>query len=561
MTKDALLQHYTSFEGFYSKYFDGHRVLQNGEWQVLCPFHGDKNPSMTVNPKTGLFNCFACGAKGGFIDFYMKQHGVDFPAAIKKMCADAGIQEHNPQIVKTYDYTDHNGKLITQTVRYEPKKFSQRAMQNGQWVWSLKGVNTVLYNMPAILKADIVLIMEGEKDCDTAKSIGITATTCPMGAGKWREWYNAPLAGKIVVLVPDNDSVGIKHMIQVGNALKSQSIVKWLEFPGENKKGYDFTDFVNGFENEFEAMNKVDALIRSARIFDDSKIIIPVQDSPESEKIKKWVKSSPGEFSVRDVDYDLGFSTPEQKNARTAVLEKFVAEKVLSREGKHRGVYRPYQAALDSMDFKTADDKFLPLWLPMGIHKMVGIMPGNIVVLAGEANAGKTAMMLNIIKSNMNKFDVHYFNSEMGAGELKSRLSKFEGLSLDDWTFNAYSRDSDFADVVFTGEKSLNIIDFLEVHDDFYLVGEKIKQIHLALNGGIAIIAIQKNKGSEFAVGGNRTMEKARLVVNVEPGKFKITKAKNFINSALNPNGLMCDWKLVDGCRFVMKGSEWYRKE
>jgi hypothetical protein len=561
MTKDALLQHYTSFEGFYSQYFDGHRVLQNGEWQVLCPFHEDKNPSMTVNPKTGLFNCFACGAKGGFIDFYMKQHGVDFSEAIKKMCADAGIHEQKPQIVKTYDYTDHNGKLITQTVRYEPKKFSQRAMQNGQWVWSLKGVNTVLYNMPAILKADIVLIMEGEKDCDTAKSIGITATTCPMGAGKWREWYNAPLAGKIVVLVPDNDSAGIKHMIQVGNALKSQSIVKWLEFPGENKKGYDFTDFVNGFENEFEAMNKVDALIRSARIFDDSKIIIPVQDSPESEKIKKWVKSSPGEFSVRDVDYDLGFSTPEQKIARTAVLEKFVAEKVLSREGKHRGVYRPYQAALESMDFKTADDKFLPLWLPMGIHKMVGIMPGNIVVLAGEANAGKTAMMLNIIKSNMNKFDVHYFNSEMGAGELKSRLSKFEGLSLDDWTFNAYSRDSDFADVVFTGEKSLNIIDFLEVHDDFYLVGEKIKQIHLALNGGIAIIAIQKNKGSEFAVGGNRTMEKARLVVNVEPGKFKITKAKNFINSALNPNGLMCDWKLVDGCRFVMKGSEWYRKE
>ncbi len=561
MTKDALLQHYTSFEGFYSKYFDGHRVLQNGEWQVLCPFHEDKNPSMTVNPKTGLFNCFACGAKGGFIDFYMKQHGVDFSAAIKKMCADAGIHEQNPQIVKTYDYTDHNGKLITQTVRYEPKKFSQRAMQNGQWVWSLKGVNTVLYNMPAILKADIVLIMEGEKDCDTAKSIGITATTCPMGAGKWREWYNAPLAGKIVVLVPDNDPVGIKHMIQVGNALKSQSIVKWLEFPGENKKGYDFTDFVNGFENEFEAMNKVDALIRSARIFDDSKIIIPVQDSHESEKIKKWVKSSPGEFSVRDVDYDLGFSTPEQKITRTAVLEKFVAEKVLSREGKHRGVYRPYKAALESMDFKTADDKFLPLWLPMGIHKMVGIMPGNIVVLAGEANAGKTAMMLNIIKSNMNKFDVHYFNSEMGAGELRSRLSKFEGLSLDDWIFNAYSRDSDFADVVFTGEKSLNIIDFLEVHDDFYLVGEKIKQIHLALNGGIAIIAIQKNKGSEFAVGGNRTMEKARLVVNVEPGKFKITKAKNFINSALNPNGLCCDWKLVDGCKFVMKGSEWYRKE
>ncbi len=211
------------------------------------------------------------------------------------------------------------------------------------------------------------------------------------------------------------------------------------------------------------------------------------------------------------------------------------------------------------MDFVNAEDKFLPLWLPMGIHKMVGIMPGNIIMVAGEPNAGKTAVMLNIIKSNMNKFNVHYFNSEMGAGELKGRLKKFDDLGLKQWNYNAYSRDTDFADVIFTGEKSLNIIDFLEIHDDFYAVGEKIKQIHVALKGAVAIIAIQKNKGSEFGLGGNRTMEKARLVLNVEPNRFKITKAKNFINPKLNPNGLICDWKLVNGWQFSMQSSDWYK--
>ena len=115
--------------------------------------------------------------------------------------------------------------------------------------------------------------------------------------------------------------------------------------------------------------------------------------------------------------------------------------------------------------------------------------------------------------------------------------------------------------MVFTGEKSLNIIDFLEVHDDFYAVGEKIKQIHSALNGGVAIIAIQKNKGVEFGLGGQRTMEKARLVVNVEPGRFKITKAKNFINPKNNPNGMTCEWKLRNGCDFVMQSYDWARKE
>lgn len=35
----------------------------------LCPFHSDKHPSMSINPKTDRFMCFACGARGDLIDF------------------------------------------------------------------------------------------------------------------------------------------------------------------------------------------------------------------------------------------------------------------------------------------------------------------------------------------------------------------------------------------------------------------------------------------------------------------------------------------------------------
>ncbi|GAG27828.1 unnamed protein product, partial [marine sediment metagenome] len=255
---------------------------------------------------------------------------------------------------------------------------------------------------------------------------GYTATTCPMGAGKWKESYDKYLYDKEVVLFADNDPVGIKHMMDIGNRLKGKAIVKWFEFPGQNRKGYDFTDFVNSIKSRNDFKNHVSSLVRASRVFDPSKIIIPEPDSKESEDIKKWIVASPGEFNIRDIDYELGFETVEQKGMRTKVLEKFVAEKVLSREGKRRGSYRPYKKDLENIDFITADDNFLPLWLPMGIHKMVGIMPGNIIIIAGEPNAGKTAMMLNIIKSNMVKFNVHYFNSEMGGGELKDRLSKFQ---------------------------------------------------------------------------------------------------------------------------------------
>jgi len=314
-----------SFEDFYSKYFPEHKILSNSEWQVLCPFHDDHNPSMNVNIKSGLYFCHSCNAKGDYLTFYQKKTGKSFPDSVNELGQHLNLQPIKPKITQTYDYTDVDGNLISQTVRYEPKQFRQRIKKDDKWVWSLKGVETVLYNLPEVIKAKTVLIVEGEKDCDNAKKLGYTATTCPMGAEKWREKYNEHLYGKDIILIPDNDMVGIKHMVSVGNQLKHKSTVKWFEFPETNKKGFDFTDLINSFPNEFLAMQSIDNLIRSARAFDVSKIIIPEPDTKESNLIKEWIKACPGEFSTKDVDYDLGFKETKQKQERTKILEKFVS--------------------------------------------------------------------------------------------------------------------------------------------------------------------------------------------------------------------------------------------
>jgi len=560
--KSELIQK-ISFRSFYSHYFPNHKPTGKNEWVAVCPFHDDHVPSMSININSGMFHCHTCRAQGDFIQFYQKKTGLSYSDSINAIGANLGMQQTEQKvkpkakIIKTYDYVQQNGSLVHQTVRLEPKDFRQRTKKNGQWVWSLKGVETVLYNLPEVVKAKKVLIMEGEKDCDSAKLLGYTSTTCALGAGKWQERYNEFLYGKEIILIPDNDKPGIEHMMNVGRSLMGKANVKWFSFPGTNPKGYDFTDLVESYPNEFEGMEKIGGFLRAARKFDPQKIIIPEPDSKESEEIKAWIKASPGEFSVRDIDYDLGFQETGQRQARTKILEKFVAEKVLSREGTRRGVYRPYKSDLEFIDFRAADTACFPIFLPLGIHEMVKIMPGNIIILAGEPNAGKTALALNIIRYNMQKFDVHYFNSEMGNGELKTRLQMFKDIALDQWKFNAYSRSENFADVLFTGPKSINIVDFLEIHEDFYAVGEKIKQIHSNLGQGIAIVAIQKNKGAEFGLGGGRTMEKARLVLNIEPGRFKITKAKNFADPKMNPNGLECKWKLVNGCKFIMRGQGW----
>jgi len=62
-------------------------LVMHGEWaQAPCPFHNDRNPSLSVNITSGGFICFACGAKGGdIIDFHRKRYQLGFRLAVRQI--------------------------------------------------------------------------------------------------------------------------------------------------------------------------------------------------------------------------------------------------------------------------------------------------------------------------------------------------------------------------------------------------------------------------------------------------------------------------------------------
>jgi DNA primase len=63
-----------------------------GESSGLCPFHNEKTPSFTVNEDKGFYHCFGCGAHGSVMDFVMQTEGLEFPQAVEKLAAEAGMQ-------------------------------------------------------------------------------------------------------------------------------------------------------------------------------------------------------------------------------------------------------------------------------------------------------------------------------------------------------------------------------------------------------------------------------------------------------------------------------------
>ncbi len=295
---------------------------------------------------------------------------------------------------------------------------------------------------------------------------------------------------------------------------------------------------------------EIESIISSAIDRSDRKDRILAAD------VREWILSTNGVFSSTEIYSCLQLSTREDRKNVSIILKRLSQEGLIEKYGNKNGQYRCLDNELAPLDWQNADVDPLDLIWPFDIHGLVSMYPGNVAVIAGAPNSGKTAFILNFIRLNQNKYQIHLFSSEGGKEELRQRISKFE-YPHKSWNFFAWDRASDFADVIKPDD--INIIDYLEIHDEFYKIGGIIKSISDRLKSGFALIAIQKNNGRDEGLGGTRGLEKPRLYLSMDAGRLKIVKAKSRVDESKNPNGLSIDFKLAQGCKFVPQ-SEWYKQ-
>lgn len=220
-------------------------VRRSGDGFVArCPAHDDRKPSLSITEGDDgrvLLTCHAgCSTE-------------QVLAALSLTWDDLFVERKEKQptrrIAHAYDYTDADGHLLFQTVRFLPKDFRQRRPDDhGGWIWNLKGVHPELYRLPevrdAIASDQIVFLVEGEKDADALHALGLTATCNPMGAGAWRDDYATALRGARLVIVPDNDEAGREHAEQVARSCHDVAgEVRILELPGLDAKA-DVSDWI-----------------------------------------------------------------------------------------------------------------------------------------------------------------------------------------------------------------------------------------------------------------------------------------------------------------------------
>ena len=217
-------------------------------WMARCPAHPDRNPSLSIRQDSDrvLVHCHAGCSQVHVID-ELRARGLWEPCT-----------KDDASITDIYDYTDEHGRLTYQIVRYIPKSFKQRRPDGaGGWIWR-KHSRQLLYRLPEVLDAPIVFVVEGEKDVETLRSHGFVATTNAGGSNaKWLDEYTKALAGREVIIIPDNDAPGWNRAAGIANALLGVAArIRLLPLPEGIK---DISDWFAAGHSECELIETLEA--------------------------------------------------------------------------------------------------------------------------------------------------------------------------------------------------------------------------------------------------------------------------------------------------------------
>tara|TARA_Y100001973_G_C5208904_1_gene343820 strand:- start:12372 stop:14234 length:1863 start_codon:yes stop_codon:yes gene_type:complete len=237
--------------------------------------------SLSIDLSKGTFFDHEIGHGGGLVDL-IKREGKD-PVTFLN---DLGINQITPKIVKEYSYKNEKGEEIYQVVRFEPKTFRPRRKTNNGYVFNLAGITPLPYNLPQIVNnADKpIFICEGEKDCDALTQLGLIATCNSGGAGNWNKELNKYFIDRNVILIPDNDKAGEKHVEIVATHLsKIVKAIKILHLPVNEKE--DISDWLANGGNKV----KLNELIYKTEIYSPTQLF-------KSWKVKSAINIAPRDF-------------------------------------------------------------------------------------------------------------------------------------------------------------------------------------------------------------------------------------------------------------------------
>ena len=266
----------------------GEDAKQSGSgWQARCPAHEDSHPSLSIAEGDGgrvLVKCHAgCDPEAICAALDLKLADL-MPADVDRIPTNPGksaivsastpsgskqrrfatareavdeLERRHGRRSKTWTYQNTGGEPVGMIVRWDrPDGKDIRPVARHSDGWAVSGMSEPrpLYRLPELAEAKRVYVTEGEKAADSARALGIVATTSPHGSKSARKADWSPLAGKEVIILPDNDRAGRSYADNVAEILantKPTPTIKIIRLPGVPEGG-DVVDWIDAHGDSVE---------------------------------------------------------------------------------------------------------------------------------------------------------------------------------------------------------------------------------------------------------------------------------------------------------------------
>lgn len=231
--------------------------------------NGDEGESLSVElqgPKAGLWHDFATQEGGDIFDLWQAARGLSsFRETVKDAGEYSGATANTPRRTpkrknpkggeawgvptKTYSYLDPTGKLIAEVERFDWEDNGVKKKTFRPWDVASRSYRAPetrpLYNLPNIVSAPEIIVVEGEKSADALIGQNIDATTAMGGAAaplEKTDW--SPLKGRKVVIWPDNDVPGKLYAERLKAHLEAEGAlaVSILNVPPSRPEKWDAAD-------------------------------------------------------------------------------------------------------------------------------------------------------------------------------------------------------------------------------------------------------------------------------------------------------------------------------
>lgn len=269
-------------------------------YTARCPAHDDRKASLKIDERDGriLLHCFAgcdteriCQALGiQMRDLFTEARAEDKPAPQRGRKPRKPMQPYQvggvyynakirteERITQVYTYRSEANEPVLQVARTEAKSFPTCALgSDGHWYAGRGKWGHLLYHLPDVLREKNekpIYIVEGEKDVESMRAIGLAATTSMGGGGKnkWPAAANEWLRGADIIIIPDNDVPGMDHAQAVARSLsgvaKRVRLIKLRDdMPTLTDKG-DFSDWAKIIGSKSEVLRRLNALVDAAGEF------------------------------------------------------------------------------------------------------------------------------------------------------------------------------------------------------------------------------------------------------------------------------------------------------